>query len=81
MPPEDGAEPPSVADLAEKIKSLRAAHTVEGVPQREAKRRPSAEEPVTARIRRRHMDSAEGEWQHRVSEVGERTVAKGVREA
>jgi N12 class adenine-specific DNA methylase/SAM-dependent methyltransferase len=52
--PEAGAEPPpSAADLAERIKALRSAHTIEAPPQRAEKRRPAAEEPVTARIRRR----------------------------
>jgi len=51
--PEEGKEKPSVADLAEKIKRLGAANTVEAAPQRTAKRQVSAEEPVTARIRRR----------------------------
>ncbi len=42
-----------VAELAERIKTLKAAHTIEATPQRTGKRRSSAEEPVTARIRRR----------------------------
>jgi len=44
---------PTVADLAERIKALRAENTVEAAPERTATRRVSAEEPVTARIRRR----------------------------
>lgn len=47
----------SVSELAEQIKALKAAHSVETVPQRIGKRRGSAEEPVTARIRRR-META-----------------------
>ena len=43
----------TVSDLAEQIKTLRASQTIEAAPQRTAKRRSSAEEPVTARIRRR----------------------------
>lgn len=35
------------------IKALKAAHTIEATPERIGKRRGSAEEPVTARIRRR----------------------------
>jgi hypothetical protein len=52
--PEHGAEPlPPVAELAERIKALRAAHTVEAAPQRlGARSRTAAEQPVTARIRR-----------------------------
>ena len=45
---------PPVAELAERIQALRAAHTVEAAPERTAPRRAaSAEEPVTSRIRRR----------------------------
>ena len=76
VPPEDGAEPPNVAELAEKIKSLRAAHTVEAAPQREANRRLSAEEPVTARIRRREREAG-GDWQRRVSAGEEKKAARG----
>jgi hypothetical protein len=51
---EPGADKlPPVAELAECIKSLRAAHTVEAAPQRlSARTVAAAEEPVTARIRR-----------------------------
>jgi hypothetical protein len=49
--PEPGALP--VSELAERIKSLKAAHTIEAAPERTAPRRIAAEEPVTARIRRR----------------------------
>ncbi len=52
--PEPTTEPlPTVTELAEQIKALKAAHTVEASPVRIGKRRSSAEEPVTARIRRR----------------------------
>jgi N12 class adenine-specific DNA methylase len=44
---------PSVSELAERIKSLKAAHTIDATPERTAPRRIAAEEPVTARIRRR----------------------------
>jgi hypothetical protein len=50
--PEGGAESsPSVSELADQIKALKAAHTIEAVPQRAGKPRTSAEQPVTARIR------------------------------
>ena len=50
-PPEPGAEPaPSVAELAEQIKALKAANTIEAAPQRTANRRIAAEQPVTTRI-------------------------------
>ena len=53
-PAEPGTEgQQTVAELAEQIKTLRSAHTVEAAPARARKRRASAEEPVTARIRRR----------------------------
>ena len=44
---------PTVAELADRIKALRAANTVEAAPERTATRRVSAEEPVTARILRK----------------------------
>jgi N12 class adenine-specific DNA methylase len=42
-----------VADTADRIKSLKAAHSIEATPQRARQKHSSAEEPVTARIRRR----------------------------
>src|SRR5271157_6569784 len=52
--PEPGNETGSSAsELAEKIKALKAAHTIEATPQRVRQKHSSAEEPVTARIRRR----------------------------
>jgi N12 class adenine-specific DNA methylase len=50
---------PTVAELAEKIKVLRAGQVIEATPERSAKRQVSAEEPVTARIRRRVETSDE----------------------
>ena len=44
---------PSVSELAARIKSLKAAHTIDAAPERTAPRRIAAEQPVTARIRRR----------------------------
>ena len=44
---------PTVAELAVRIKHLRAGNAVEAAPPRTDKRTGSAEEPVTARIRRR----------------------------
>jgi N12 class adenine-specific DNA methylase len=51
--PQQGSDGPTVSDLAGRIKALKAAHTIEATPERVTKRRVSAEEPVTARIRRR----------------------------
>jgi hypothetical protein len=51
---EPGAEAePSASELAEKIKALKAANTIEATPQRVRQKQSSAEEPVTTRIRRR----------------------------
>jgi N12 class adenine-specific DNA methylase len=50
--PESG-EGPSISELAEKIKALKASHTIEATPQRVRQKHSTAEEPVTARIRRR----------------------------
>ena len=49
----DKEEGPSVSELAERIKSLKASHSIEATPQRARQKHSSAEEPVTARIRRR----------------------------
>jgi N12 class adenine-specific DNA methylase len=44
---------PTASELAGKIKALKAAHNIEATPQRVRQKQSSAEEPVTARIRRR----------------------------
>jgi len=49
----DDDEGPSVFELARRIKALKAANTIEAAPQRVRQKHSSAEEPVTARIRRR----------------------------
>ena len=49
--PQEGA--PTVAELATRIKELQASNSVETAPERTGTRRVSAEEPVTARIKRR----------------------------
>jgi N12 class adenine-specific DNA methylase/predicted RNA methylase len=51
--PAPGAEAVPVAVLAERIKALKAGHSVEAAPERTKPRRIAAEVPVTARIRRR----------------------------
>jgi len=51
--PLPGSAGPSVSKLAEKIKALKVANTIEAAPQRVRQKQSSAEEPVTARIRRR----------------------------
>jgi hypothetical protein len=50
-------EGPSISELAERIKSLKATNSVESNPERIARRAVSAEEPITVRIRRRHEAS------------------------
>jgi hypothetical protein len=66
---------PTVAELAERIKQLRAANTIEAAPQRTAKRQ-AAEEPVTARIRRR-SEEGEADMPHVDILSRERRVANG----
>jgi N12 class adenine-specific DNA methylase len=44
---------PTASELAERIKSLKAANSIEAAPQRVRQKQSSAEEPITARIRRR----------------------------
>jgi N12 class adenine-specific DNA methylase len=50
---------PNVSELAEKIKALKAAHSIEATPQRARQKHSSAEEPVTARIRRRTLPATD----------------------
>jgi N12 class adenine-specific DNA methylase len=44
---------PTVSELAERVKALKAANTIEATPQRVQSKQATAEEPITARIRRR----------------------------
>jgi N12 class adenine-specific DNA methylase len=44
---------PSASELADKIKAIKAANTIEAAPQRVRQKHSTAEEPITARIRRR----------------------------
>ena len=60
---------PSVAELSEKIKVLKAANTIEAAPQRERQKNSTAEEPIALKIRRRqeaeeHDASAESTGLH-----------------
>jgi hypothetical protein len=50
---------PRVSELADKIKSLKAANTIAAAPQRVQRKQAAAEEPITARIRRRQEASTE----------------------
>jgi len=43
----------SASDVAQQIKNLKSAHTIDAAPERISKASSSAEEPVTTRIRRR----------------------------
>lgn len=52
-PPEGGMP---VAEIAEKIKALREANTVEAAPERTVRKAARAERPVTARIRERMVE-------------------------
>lgn len=44
---------PTTSELAERIKALKSANTIEATPQRVERKQVAAEEPITARIRRR----------------------------
>jgi hypothetical protein len=55
---DDGKEPRS-SKLAAKIKALIAAHSIEAAPQRARPKPSTAEEPITARIRRRQEANTE----------------------
>jgi hypothetical protein len=50
---EGDQDKPTVVELAERIKTLKAAHSIEASPHRVRQKQATAEEPVTARIRRR----------------------------
>jgi hypothetical protein len=54
----DDESGPSVFGLAEKIETLKSANTIEATPQRARQKQTAAEEPVTARIRRRQDENA-----------------------
>ena len=62
---------PSVSDLAEKIKAIKATNTIEATPQRVRQIQSIAEEPVTARIRRRAESMSTSE------SAGEAAVPEG----
>jgi len=49
----DESEGPSVSEMAERVKALKAANSIEVTPQRDRQKHSTAEEPITARIRRR----------------------------
>ena len=57
--PQPGSEPAPVAEVAERIKTLKAAHTIDAAPERTGARRIAAETPVTARIRRTTLPALE----------------------
>ena len=54
----DKEEGPSASELADKIKALKVANSIEATPQRVRQKHSSAEEPITARIRRRQEAGA-----------------------
>ena len=68
---QENEEGPSVSEIAAKIKALKAAHNIDATPQRVRQKHSSAEEPVTARIRRRVEGSAANEAIH--SDAGTET--------
>jgi hypothetical protein len=49
----DEAKGLDVSELAERIKALKAANSIEATPQRARQKQAAAEEPITARIRKR----------------------------
>ncbi|WP_437186526.1 DEAD/DEAH box helicase family protein [Planctomicrobium sp. SH668] len=65
---------PATPALAERIKALKAANTLEDMPQRSERKQSRAEEPITVRIRRRQET-------HAVSgQVGEQEFATEVQQ-
>jgi hypothetical protein len=57
---------PTVSELAGRIKTLKSTNTIDATPQRMQRKHATAEEPVTARIRRRQeaMPTADESAQH-----------------
>jgi hypothetical protein len=68
---------PDASELAEKIKALKAAHTIEATTQRTGQRQATAEEPVTARIRRK-AESSHAPDQNSGKETAAETVVTPV---
>ena len=54
----DKEEGPSASELADKIKALKVANSIEATPQRARQKHSTSEEPITARIRRRQEAGA-----------------------
>jgi hypothetical protein len=69
-------EGPSVSKLSEQIKAIRDANNVEAAPQRIGQRQSSAEESITARIRRR---TGAGSTSDRMTESDAAQEAEGDR--
>jgi N12 class adenine-specific DNA methylase/SAM-dependent methyltransferase len=72
---------PTAGELAQRIKVLKAAHSVEAAPARTGRAGRSAEEPVTARIRRKAeaaTESGEGEERWRIRVAAEDEPARQV---
>ncbi len=63
----DDEEGPSLSELADKIKALKSAYNIEAAPERVRQKHSSAEEPITARIRRRAEESAANQAIHSAS--------------
>jgi N12 class adenine-specific DNA methylase len=71
---------PRGTKLAERIKALMAANTIEATPQRSQRQQSTAEEPITARIRRRaeqrsavdgqgeQKTEVQGRWQRKLAD-------------
>jgi N12 class adenine-specific DNA methylase len=66
---------PTTSELAERIKALKSANTIEAAPQRVQRKQAAAEEPITARIRRRQethpAPGQEGEHDAAMEAAGE----------
>ena len=60
--PDPGKESgPTTAELAETIKALKSANNIDAAPQRGRQKHSTAEEPITARIRRRVASAADAD--------------------
>ncbi len=58
-PEPDSESPLTLSELASRFKALKGTHTIDATPQRTERHHSDAEEPVTARIRRRAAENAQ----------------------
>ena len=73
----DEGKAPNTSDISASIKALKAANTVEATPQRLQQKHSTAEEPVTARIRRLQNPDAASEAETETRPVSDDSSPEG----